>query len=252
MGRPRVCRLAGRHYIGRVPESHDVVWTPEKIADTWDFFSESRATTTWYFSSHAGRWIVKQVDSMLNLRDKRILDFGSGRGDLLAHLFARGIAAEGLEFSEASARTTTQRFAGNPLFAGVTIGSEALAVDSFDVVFLIEVIEHLLDDQVATVLAEVHRVLAPGGRVVVTAPNAEDLTAESVRCPDCGAVFHQFQHVRTLDPRSISALFESHGFSTETAEGVYWGLTPWAFIRTWLHERGRIPEPHLLYIGSAR
>ena len=232
-----------------MPETHDVVWTPEKIAATWDFFSERRATTTWYFSSHAGRWIVKQIDRKLGLHGKRILDFGSGRGDLLAHLFAQGIAAEGLEFSEESARATTQRFAGNQLFAGITVDPGALASGSFDVVFLVEVIEHLLDDQIAPVLGEIRRVLAPGGRVVVTAPNAEELTGESVRCPDCGAVFHQFQHVRSLDARSISALFEAHGFTTERAEGVYWGLTPYAVIRTWLREKGRLPRPHLLYIG---
>jgi len=122
---------------------------------------------------------------------------------------------------------------------------------SFDVVFLVEVIEHLLDDQIAPVLAEVRRLLATGGAVVVTAPNAEDLSAESVRCPDCGGVFHQFQHLRSLDPQSIAELFESHGFRTEKAEGVYWGLTPWAVIRTWLRNPGRLPRPHLLYVGRA-
>ncbi len=40
---------------------------PEKIAATWDFFSENRAGSTWYFSSHAGRWIVKQVNRELGL-----------------------------------------------------------------------------------------------------------------------------------------------------------------------------------------
>jgi 2-polyprenyl-3-methyl-5-hydroxy-6-metoxy-1,4-benzoquinol methylase len=235
-----------------VAGTHDVVWTPEKIAATWDFFSERRAGNTWYFSSHAGRWIVKQVDRELGLRGKRVLDFGCGRGDLLVHLFARGIPAEGLEFSEDSARATSERFAGQTLFGGVAVGSNTLAPESFDVVFLVEVIEHLLDEQIEPTLAEVSRLLAPGGRVVVTAPNCEDLWAETVRCPDCGAVFHQYQHKRSLDARSISALFEKHGFSTQTARGVYWGLTPYAFVRTWLHERGRVPRPHLLYVGSVR
>jgi 2-polyprenyl-3-methyl-5-hydroxy-6-metoxy-1,4-benzoquinol methylase len=233
-----------------VTETHDVVWTPEKIAATWDFFSEHRAGTTWYFSSHAGRWIVKHVDRELGLRGKRILDFGCGRGDLLAHLFAQGIAAQGLEVSEESRQETSERFADQPLFGGVVGRGDDFADASFDVVFLVEVIEHLLDDQIAPVLAEVRRLLAPGGSVVVTAPNAEDLSAESVRCPDCGGVFHQFQHLRSLDPRSIAQLFESQGFRTEKAEGVYWGLTPYAVVRTWLRNPGRLPRPHLLYVGA--
>ncbi len=233
-------------------ETHDVVWTPEKIAATWDFFSESLAGSDLYFSSHAGRWIVKRADRELHLRGKRILDFGCGRGDLLAHLFSRGIAAEGLEFSEESARTTSERFAGQPLFQGIAAGPSELEDGSFDVILLVEVIEHLLDDQIPQALAEVHRLLAPGGRVVVTCPNGESLAGDSVRCPDCGAVFHRWQHVRSLDPASISALFERNGFHTEKAEGVYWGLTPYAVVRTWLHNPGRLPTPHLLYIGSAR
>ena len=229
--------------------THDVVWTPEKIAATWDFFSEHRAGSTWYFSSHAGRWIVKRSDRELSLRGKRILDFGCGRGDLLAHLVARGIAARGLEFSEESARTTSERFAGEPLVQGIAADSSELEGESFDVVFLVEVIEHLLDDQIPDVLAEVRRLLVPGGHVVVTCPNAEDLGAERVRCPDCGAAFHPYQHVRSFDPGSISALFKEHRFQTDTAEGVYWGLTPYAVIRTWLRNPGRMPRPHLLFIG---
>lgn len=42
--------------------------------------------------------------------------------------------------------------------------------DEFDVVLFCEVIEHLLLDP-AFVLAEVHRVLKPGGRIIVTTPN---------------------------------------------------------------------------------
>jgi SAM-dependent methyltransferase len=233
-----------------VSQSHEVVWTPEKIAQTWDFFSEHRAGSTWYFSSNVGRWIIKQADRELQLRGKRVLDFGCGRGDLLAHLFARGIPAHGLEFSAESAHVTRDRFAGEPLLQGVAAGPAELEPASFDVVFLVEVIEHLLDEQIAPTLAEIRRLLAPGGVVVVTCPNGEDLSAEQVRCPDCGGVFHQFQHVRSFDPASISSLFESHGFTTKTAEGVYWGLTPYAVVRTWLRNPGRLPKPHLLYIGS--
>jgi cyclopropane fatty-acyl-phospholipid synthase-like methyltransferase len=236
--------------VARVAETHDVVWTPEKIAATWDFYSESRAGGIWYFSSHAGRWIVKQVEHDVGLRGKRILDFGCGRGDLLAHLLERSIAAQGLEFSEESARTSRERFAGNPLFRGVAAAPDELGDASVDVVFLVEVIEHLLDEQIEPTLAEVRRLLAPGGVVVATSPNAEDLRAESVRCPDCGGVFHQFQHQRSLDPRSIAQLFESHDFTTQKSEGVYWGLTPYAVVRTWLRNPGRLPRPHLLYVGG--
>ena len=63
---------------------------------------------------------------------KRVLELGCGRGDLLAHLFDRGFAAEGIEPSEESARVSRERFAGNPLFRGVASTPSDLADGSFD------------------------------------------------------------------------------------------------------------------------
>lgn len=234
--------------MAAVTETHEVAWTPEKVAETWDFFSHGDQGH--YFSAHAGRAIVERIDRELGLRGKRVLDFGCGRGDLLEQLFARGIPAQGLEFSEESAQTTAARFAGEPLFRGIAPSPDALAAESADVVFLVEVIEHLLEEQLGSTLAEVRRLLAPDGVVVVTCPNDEDLAAERVRCPDCGATFHRWQHIRSLRAQEISKLFEAHGFSTQTAEGVYWGLT--RAIRLRLRARRPftpLPAPHLLYIG---
>lgn len=235
--------------MAAVPQTHDVEWTPEKIAETWDFFSQGDRDL--YFSLHSGRAIAERVDRELRLSGKRVLDFGCGRGDLLTYLFARGIPAQGLEFSEESARTTASRFSGHPLFRGCAASPDELPDGSFDVVLLVEVIEHLLDEQIEPTLAEVHRLLAPGGSVVVTCPNDENLSLESTRCPDCGAVYHRWQHMRSLTPASISAIFERAGFRTKIATGVYWGLT--RAIRFRLRARrplAPLPAPHLLYVGE--
>jgi SAM-dependent methyltransferase len=232
-------------------ESHDVVWTPEKVAANWDFFRERRGATTWLFAKHAGRWVVRHADRELGLRGKRVLDFRCGPGDLLFHLFQRGIAAAGVEPSAKAAGQTAARFKTEPLFRGVSTDSRELADGSFDVVLFVEGVEHLLDDEIAPTLAEVKRLLAPGGAVFATAPNSEDLDSTKYRCPDCGGVFHQYQHMRSLDPESISNLFESAGFRTEKVDDLYWGLTPYAMIRTWLRTSGRLPKPHLGYIGRA-
>jgi 2-polyprenyl-3-methyl-5-hydroxy-6-metoxy-1,4-benzoquinol methylase len=234
-----------------VAESHDVVWTPEKVAATWEYFRERRGGTTWMFAQHAGRWVVKRADNELNLRGKRVLDFRCGPGDLLFHLFRHGDAAQGVEPSASAAAKTEERFRTEPLFRGVSTSSQELADGSFDIVFLVEGIEHLLDHEISPTLAEVKRLLAPRGAVFATAPNSEDLESTSYRCPDCGGVFHQYQHLRSLDPQSTSKLFEAAGFRTEKAVGTYFGLTPYAKIRTWLRNSGRLPKPHLIYIGRA-
>lgn len=232
--------------------NHDVVWTPEKVAATWDYFGTTSGHSSHYFSAHSGSRIVRRLDRELALKDKRVLDYGCGRGDLLAELYKRGIPAAGQEFSLDSLQETASRFAQEPLFRGVHL-SEQLEPASFDVVLLVEVIEHLLDEQLAPTIADVRRLLAPGGRVAVTCPNGEDLSASSVRCPDCGATFHMWQHMRRFTPESISQLFEQNGFKTELAVGTWWSLTPLVGLRSRLRHPGTpLPQPHLLYVGSVR
>jgi SAM-dependent methyltransferase len=203
------------------------------------------------FAKHAGRFLVKRADRELDQRGKRVLDFRCGPGDLLQHLFAHGVAARGVEPSASAAAQTADRFRAEPLFGGVVNDSRALADASFDVVLFVEGVEHLLDDELTPTLEEIRRLLAPGGAVFATAPNGEDLESTSYRCPDCGGVFHQYQHLRSLTPASVAALFERAGFRTERSEGLYWGLTPYAKVRTWLRSGGRLPTPHLFYVGRA-
>lgn len=232
-------------------DSHDVIWTPDKVADNFRFWRERRGATTWLFGKHAGRWVVQRADRDLHLRGKRVLDFMCGPGDLLQHLFQRGIAAQGVDPAPDAVEQTAERFRDEPLFRGVSTTSKNLADASLDVVIFTEGIEHLLEEEISPTLAEIKRLLAPGGAIFVTSPNHEDLFHTTYRCPDCGGVFHQYQHMRSLDPQSISQLFEAAGFRTEKAAGVYFGLTPYAMIRTWLRNSGRLPKPHLIYIGRA-
>lgn len=234
-------------------EPHTVDWTPEKVARMWDFYGSQPAFRTMYFSAHSGGRIAERVEREVGVRGKRVLDFGCGKGDLLAHLYAQGIGADGLEFSPDSARETEERFRGQPLFGGVTLTSDLpspLASASYDVVFLVEVVEHLLDEQMAPTLGEVRRLLAPGGHVVVTTPNEEDLATEQVPCPDCGAIFHRWQHQRAFSADSLAGLVGGHGFETTVSEGVNW-LAPRTLKARLLRALRPQGAPHLLYVGRA-
>jgi SAM-dependent methyltransferase len=224
---------------------HEVEWTPDKVGRIWDYYGSIEAFRPLYFSAHTGAAIVGRIDSELGLAGKRVLDFGAGHGDLLVHLFARGVAASGLEFSEGSASAVRARLAREPLFRGLEVGPSSYPDASFDVAFLVEVVEHLLDEQVEPTVREVERLLAPGGHVVVTAPNAEDLVHEHVHCPDCGATFHRWQHQRSLTPAAVAAMFR--GFEPVRAESLDWHEGRRARVRR-LVGRGA-PRPHLLYIG---
>jgi 2-polyprenyl-3-methyl-5-hydroxy-6-metoxy-1,4-benzoquinol methylase len=154
------------------------------------------------------------------------------------------------DFSESCVDLVAKRFATTPHFKGATLirslPSE-LPGGFFDVVLATEVIEHLLDQELAAMLVECDRVLKPGGRVFFTTPNEEDYDAAKVICPDCGSVFHRWQHVRTWTVASLRTRMEQAGFTTEIAKPVTW-LNWRGKLLSWLTER-RIVRNGLLYVG---
>jgi 2-polyprenyl-3-methyl-5-hydroxy-6-metoxy-1,4-benzoquinol methylase len=231
---------------------HELEWSPARVGRLWDFYASAPAYRSAFFSAHSGRAIVKRADQLIGLDGKHVLDFGCGRGDLIEPLLLAGARVIGLEFSPDAAEESTRRFQGDEGFEGVVL-TESLPsklVEGFDVVFLIEVVEHLLPEQMTETLAEVHRLTKPGGSVVVTTPNGEVLGEAAVHCPECGATFHRWQHQRALDRVSISALFAEHGFRTKQVESLYWGLSRLGAIRQRLKRNGPLPKPHLLYVGE--
>ncbi len=93
-----------------------------------------------------------------------------------------------------------------------------LGSDSFDVVFFIETIEHLIGDELGHTLADLLRIIRPGGYLVVTTPNEEDLEALKKMCPECGCVFHTVQHVTKWDRRSLAGIVSQYGFEPLVTE----------------------------------
>lgn len=96
-----------------------------------------------------------------------VLDVGCGSGAFLHRMRDAGWRVAGIEPDpNASARLRGEY--GFPVFASI---NEALAVDQcFDVITLNHVIEHV-SDPVET-LKRLSHLLAPGGRIIITTPNA--------------------------------------------------------------------------------
>jgi 2-polyprenyl-3-methyl-5-hydroxy-6-metoxy-1,4-benzoquinol methylase len=238
---------------------HDVQWDQAKISRLWGWYAANLSGT--YLAKHSGHRIVDYVQRVCDLRDKRIVDFGCGAGFLFEHV-ARRLGPShtryiGVDFSEAAIDTLRKRLEGAPGFVDA-LHARVLPVDmpssQADVVFCVEVVEHLDDDQLTDALREVSRLLVRSGVVVVTTPNQEDLTDNTVVCPECGCVFHRWQHVRSWSASSLTRRMEAAGFITsrvaETRLASWSGRMLYrlrAFVR-----RVSIDWPELIYVGTKR
>ena len=109
---------------------------------------------------------IRLIRDRIPLRDRRILDVGCGVGQYVQHLRELPATVTGIDLDVRRVTTGGREVPG--LMGG---DAEQLPfVDgSFDVVLLNEVIEHMRDPHAA--LAEVWRVLVPGGHVAIYAPN---------------------------------------------------------------------------------
>jgi ubiquinone/menaquinone biosynthesis C-methylase UbiE len=100
-----------------------------------------------------------------------VCDIGAGRGELVALAVEHGAKwAIGVEYSSAAARLAAQSLAQRDVTsrATVVLGDARrlpLPDASVDLVFMIDVIEHLAPAELAATFSEAHRVLRPGGRL---------------------------------------------------------------------------------------
>ena len=105
-------------------------------------------------------------------REARILDIGCGTGAFLARLRARGFTRlAGVDIAAPDGLPADIEFAALDLDTGHIPFPDG----RFDLVVAIEVLEHI--ENLGTALAEIARILAPGGRWMATTPNLHSVEA---------------------------------------------------------------------------
>lgn len=103
----------------------------------------------------------------------KLLDVGAGVGCLVASALRYGFSAQGIEVSKWAARFAREE-KGLPIRTGLLEDAE-FGPDYFDVVVINHVLEHVDDPK--GMLAEVRRILKPGGMLVIGVPNIGSIMA---------------------------------------------------------------------------
>ena len=143
--------------------------------------SAARQYDVWHEGAHQGdaadelslaQWHRSALDLAPPLAGRDVLEVGCGVGDFSISLSRAGAHVTGVDFSPRGIELAQQkaRHHGQPVAFRVA-DAQALpfANDSFDVVFSCECLEHVPEPR--RMLSELHRVLKPGGVLILTTEN---------------------------------------------------------------------------------
>jgi len=137
----------------------------------------------------------------------KILDIGCGDGSLLKYLKESGWETYGVEFQE-SASLYARDVLGIDVFAGRLEDSD-YPEESFDVISLIHVLEHLPDP--SSILKKVRSLLKKDGILLIEVPNFNSFEARVFRSKWVGiaAPLHLYQ----FTPRTLPLMLEKCGLA---------------------------------------
>lgn len=170
----------------------------------------------------------------------RILDLGCGTGPVLCELRRHGFDTRGLDYSEDMLEHARARLRGQGLDdSGLRQGdcrATPYPAASFDVVLCLGVISYLEDYD--PVLAEIERLLKPGGTLLISFRNAHNpvlsdpvalarRTLRALLTPLLGPRRERFAIGRYLDFRTVTAKLEARGFDYLDFFGI--GFGPFRF-----------------------
>ncbi len=165
----------------------------------------------------------------------RILDVGCGRGVILGALANRGFEVHGLEISAEAARGADPRA---EIRIATRLAEADYAAESFDEIIIWHVLEHLLDPR--DTLEAAHRILKPGGRLIVAVPNFSSLQSRWTG----GAWFHLDlpRHVHHFPLEALRAILADTGYSVGAAYHFSLRQNPFGWIQSVLNRFASLPR----------
>ncbi len=173
----------------------------------WDGVAQTRLREL-NFGRLGGRAFVVAIEHLLS-PGSTIIDFGAGEGEIVARLLEKGYRAAAFEPAPKRRAVFEGKFGRHEGYLG-TVGAEDTR--QYDAVLMVEVIEHILDEQLKPTLRRLADLAKPGATLIVSTPNNEDLALGDAYCPVSNVVFNRWQHVRSFTGESLSALLRRYGF----------------------------------------
>lgn len=136
----------------------------------------------------------------------KAFDIGCGRGEWLQVVQEEGISAQGVDLDDEMLRACHEAGLQARNQDALTALRE-LPAESLDLVSAFHVVEHLEFDYLRAVIDEAHRVLRPGGLIIMETPNSENLLVGT------NSFYLDPTHQRPVPSLFLEFLCQHHGFS---------------------------------------
>ncbi|ASI99586.1 class I SAM-dependent methyltransferase [Thermococcus celer] len=189
----------------------------DRIAGRYD---EWYRTETGRYVDRTEKWLVF---SMLKSRGGRALDLGCGTGNYTLELRRRGFDVIGLDASEGM--LAVARSKGLNCIKGDAY-SLPFPDGSFDLVLSVTMFEFIHEPE--RVVAEINRVLKPGGEVLIGTMNGRSAWFLFKRLKSL-FVETAYRYARFYTPRELEDLLRNAGFRDVQSAGVIFFPSFWPF-----------------------
>jgi 2-polyprenyl-3-methyl-5-hydroxy-6-metoxy-1,4-benzoquinol methylase len=144
---------------------------------------------------------LDEIEALSGAKKGKLLDVGCGFGYLLAIAKERGWDTCGVEFNRKRVDFILEKY-GIEVFCG-ELENAGFQTDSFDVVTIVEVLEHIPDPNLF--LREISRIIKKDGIVAIVTPNVESFYAKTD--PNWWTPYH-FYH---FSSKTLEAILAKNG-----------------------------------------
>lgn len=144
------------------------------------------------------------IEKITGMRKGHLLDIGCGTGAFLHTMQQAGWQTTGLEPDETARKKAAELYELNPLPSGELF---TLPLESFDAITMWHVLEHVHD--LHAYIAQIKKLLKPGGRLVVAVPNYT--SADALHYQQYWAALDVPRHLYHFSPGSMKTLMGLHG-----------------------------------------
>ena len=150
----------------------------------------------------------------------RHLDIGCGPGTLIGSVEEK-VLSVGVDIAKIQILYAKKKY-GTPKKQFLPIADDRLPFGNacFDVVTVVELIEHLSIDQIQKLLKEIYRILEPGGKCLVTTPNYGGLWPLLEWLVNRrGKINYEHQHISHFTESRLHRLMNEAGYEQVVVEG---------------------------------